>query len=91
MKAPVPGFGGRIGATLHLPAQRGKRIAVVVAVLVFAALAGTGVGFGAPVLAGYLAAAGVVKVIAPPPAPVIPHPALRPAAVDGPAPTSSGV
>ncbi|MGH3963835.1 MAG: D-alanyl-D-alanine carboxypeptidase/D-alanyl-D-alanine endopeptidase [Pseudonocardiaceae bacterium] len=91
MKAPVPGFGGRIGATLHLPAQRGKRIAVVVAVLVFAALTGTGVGFGAPVLAGYLAAAGVVKVIAPPPAPVIPHPALRPAAVDGPAPTSSGV
>ncbi len=87
----MPGFGSRIGATLHLPAQRGKRVAVVAAVLALAVSAGIGVGLGAPVLARHLAAAGVVAATAPPPAPVTPHPALRPAAVDGPAPTSSGV
>ncbi|MGH3886762.1 MAG: D-alanyl-D-alanine carboxypeptidase/D-alanyl-D-alanine endopeptidase [Pseudonocardiaceae bacterium] len=87
----MPGLGSRIGATLHLPAQRGKRIAVIVAVLVLAVAAGTGVGFGAPVLARHLATAGVVAAIAPPPAPVIPHPVLLPAAVDGPAPTPAGV
>ncbi|MGH4007181.1 MAG: D-alanyl-D-alanine carboxypeptidase/D-alanyl-D-alanine endopeptidase [Pseudonocardiaceae bacterium] len=87
----MPGFGSRIGATLHLPAQRGKRIVVVVAVLVLAAVVGTGVGLGAPVLVRQLATASTVAAIAASPAPVIPHPALRPAAVDGPAPTSSGV
>ncbi len=87
----MPGFGSRIGATLHLPAQRGKRIAVIVAVLVLAAAAGIGIGLGAPVLARHLTGAGAVAAVAPPPAPVIPQPALRPAAIDGPAPTSSGV
>ncbi|HKR51391.1 MAG TPA: D-alanyl-D-alanine carboxypeptidase/D-alanyl-D-alanine-endopeptidase [Pseudonocardiaceae bacterium] len=87
----MPGFGSRIGVSLRLPAQRGKRVAVIVAVLVLATGVGTGVGFSAPVLARHLAAAGAVPAIAPPPAPVIPQPALRPAAVDGPAPTSSGV
>ncbi len=87
----MPGFGSRIGAALHLPAQRGKRVAVVGAVLALAAGVGIGVGLGAPVLARHLAAAGVVAATAPPPAPVIPHPALRPAAVAGPAPTRSGV
>ncbi|MGH3899706.1 MAG: D-alanyl-D-alanine carboxypeptidase/D-alanyl-D-alanine endopeptidase [Pseudonocardiaceae bacterium] len=87
----MPGFGGRIGATLHLPAQRGKRAVAVVAVLVLAVAAGTGVGLGAPVLVRQLAAAGAGPAIAPPPAPVVPQPALRPAAVDGPVPTSSGV
>ncbi|HSL08017.1 MAG TPA: D-alanyl-D-alanine carboxypeptidase/D-alanyl-D-alanine-endopeptidase [Pseudonocardiaceae bacterium] len=91
MRVPVPGRGGRIGATLHLPAQRGKRVAVVVAVLVLAAVAGIGVGLGAPVLAKHLAAAGAVMATTPPPAPVVPHPALLPAAVDGPAPTRAGV
>lgn len=84
----MPGLGSRIGATLHLPARRGKRAAVVTAVLALAVSVGIGVGLGAPVLARHL---GAVPVIAPPPAPVIPHPALRPAAVDGLAPTSSGV
>ncbi len=87
----MPGLGSRIGATLHLPAQRGKRIAVVVAVLVLAAAAGTGVGFGAPVLVRHLTATDAVMATTPPPAPVIPHPALRPLALDGPAPTRSGV
>lgn len=84
----MPELGSRIGATLHLPAQRGKRIVVVVAVLVFAAGVGTGVGLGAPALAKHL---GAVAAITPPPAPVIPRLALRPAVVDGPAPTRSGV
>ena len=87
----MPGLGGRIGATLQLPAQRGKRVAVVGTVLVLAAVAGTGVGFGAPVLVRHLTAADAVVAITPPPAPVIPHPALRPVALDGPAPTRSGV
>jgi serine-type D-Ala-D-Ala carboxypeptidase/endopeptidase (penicillin-binding protein 4) len=91
LRAPVPGFGGRIGATLHLPAQRGKRVAVIVAVLVLAVVAGIGVGLGAPMLAKHLTAAGTVVTTTPPPAPVVPHPALRPAAVDGPAPTHAGV
>ncbi|HEV7451435.1 MAG TPA: D-alanyl-D-alanine carboxypeptidase/D-alanyl-D-alanine-endopeptidase [Pseudonocardiaceae bacterium] len=83
----MPGLGSRIGTSLHLPAQHGKRIAVVAAVLALAA----GVGIGVPALAKHLVAAGVVAAIAPPPAPVIPHPALRPAAVGGLGPTSSGV
>ena len=87
----MPGLGSRIGATLRLPARRGKRVAVVGTVLVLAAGAGTGVGFGAPVLARYLAADDVAAAIAPPPAPVIPQPVLRPVALDGPAPTRSGV
>ncbi len=87
----MPGLGGRIGATLHLPAQRGKRIAVIGAVLALAAGAGTGVGFGAPVLVRHLTVAATVPAIAPPPAPVIPQPMLRPAAIDGPAPTPAGV
>ena len=87
----MPGLGSRIGATLQLPAQRGKRVAVVGTVLVFAAVAGTGVGFGAPVLARHLTADDAAAAITPPPAPMIPHPALRPVALDGPAPTRSGV
>jgi D-alanyl-D-alanine carboxypeptidase/D-alanyl-D-alanine-endopeptidase (penicillin-binding protein 4) len=87
----VPGLGGRIGATLHLPAQRGKRVAVVVAVLVLAVVAGIGVGLGTPVLTKHFAAAGAGMATTPLPAPVVPHPALRPAAVDGPAPTRAGV
>jgi serine-type D-Ala-D-Ala carboxypeptidase/endopeptidase (penicillin-binding protein 4) len=87
----LPGLGSRIGATLQLPTQRGKRVAVVVAVLVFATGAGTGVGFGAPALVRHLTADDAVVAMTPPPAPVIPHPALRPVALDAPAPTRSGV
>ena len=87
----MPGLGSRIGATLNLPAHRGKRVAVVVAVLVLATGAGTGVGFGAPALVRHLTTDDAVVAMTPPPAPVIPHPALRPVALDGPAPTRSGV
>ena len=83
----VPGLGGRLAA-LHLPAQRGKRVAVIAAVLLLAVVAGIGVGLGVTVLTNRLVAA--VPTV-PPPAPVVVHPALRPAAVDGPAPTRTGV
>ncbi|MGH3869062.1 MAG: D-alanyl-D-alanine carboxypeptidase, partial [Pseudonocardiaceae bacterium] len=90
----MPGLGGRLAA-LHLPDRRGKRVAVVAAVLLLAVVAGIGVGLGVTVLdvAGLakLVMTGAVAATVPPPAPVIPHPALRPAVVDGPAPTRTGV
>ncbi|HET9117314.1 MAG TPA: hypothetical protein VFN75_04425, partial [Pseudonocardiaceae bacterium] len=85
------GFGGRIGAVLRLPARRAKRVAVVLAVLLLAAVAGIGVGLGVTVLTNRLAAAQEASRIVPPPAPVVLHPGLRPAAVDGPIPTVAGV
>lgn len=89
----MPGLGGRLAAQ-HLPARRGKRLAVVVAVLLLAVIAGIGVGLGATVLTNRLALTNRlpgVAVTVPPPAPVVPHPALRPAAVEGPAPTRTGI
>ncbi|MGB8200767.1 MAG: D-alanyl-D-alanine carboxypeptidase, partial [Pseudonocardiaceae bacterium] len=86
-KPTVPGLGGRLAA-LHLPDQRGKRVAVIAAVLLLAVVAGIGVGFGVTVLTNRLVAA--VPTV-PPPAPVVVHPVLRPAAVNGPAPTRTGV
>ncbi len=83
----VSGFGGRLAA-LHLPAQRGRRVAVIVVVLLLAVVTGIGVGLGTTALSNRLAAA--VETVPPPP-PVVLHPALRPAAVDGPAPTRTGV
>ena len=81
----MPGLGGRLAA-LRLPAWRGRRVAVVLAVLLLAVVAGIGVTvLGATVLANPVAAT------VPPPPPVVPHPALLPAAVDGPAPTRAGV
>jgi serine-type D-Ala-D-Ala carboxypeptidase/endopeptidase (penicillin-binding protein 4) len=67
-----------------------KRVAVVVAVLLVAAAAGLGVGFGVTALTHRLATLSTVETV-PPPAPVVPHPALRPATADGPAPTPAGV
>lgn len=87
----MSGLGGRIAAALRLPAQRGRRIAVVIAVLLLAMAVGTGVGLGAPVLAARLAATGAVTSIAPPPAPAVLQPALRPSTVDGLEPTPDGV
>lgn len=91
----MPGLGGRLAA-LHLPVQRGKRVAVVAAVALLAVVSGIGVGFGVTVLdvAGFahrLVMTGAVAATVPPPAPAVPHPALRPAAVDGPVPTRTGV
>ncbi len=90
----VSGFGGRL-ATLHLPDQPGKRVAVVVAVLLFAVVAGLGVGLGVTALGvAALNMTGLAdRVVAtlPPPPPVVVHLALRPAAADGPAPTRAGV
>ncbi len=86
----VSGLRGRIGAALHLPARRVKRIAVVVAVLLCAVVAGIGVGFGVTALH----TTGLVDRVAatvPPPPPLVVHPALRPAAEEGPAPSPSGV
>ncbi|MGH3765347.1 MAG: D-alanyl-D-alanine carboxypeptidase/D-alanyl-D-alanine endopeptidase [Pseudonocardiaceae bacterium] len=85
------GFGGPRGAGLRLPARRGKRVAVIVAVLLLAAVAGIGAGLGVTVLTSRLAAARAAAAIVPPPAPVALHPRLRPAAVDGPVPTQAGV
>ncbi len=65
-----------------------KRVAVVLSVVLLAAIAGVGVGLGVHVLTNRAAAARAVML---PPAPVVPRPALRPAALDGPAPTPAGV
>jgi D-alanyl-D-alanine carboxypeptidase/D-alanyl-D-alanine-endopeptidase (penicillin-binding protein 4) len=94
-KPTAPGLGGRLAA-LHLPDRRGKRVAVVAAVLLLAVVAGLGVGLGVTVLdvAGLinrLPLTGAVTATVPPPAPVVVHPALRPAGVDGPAPSRAGV
>lgn len=86
----MSGRGGRL-AELHLPDQRGKRVAVIVAVLLLAVVAGVGVGVGATALTNRLAAARALAETVPSPAPLVLHPALRPAAADGPAPTSTGV
>jgi D-alanyl-D-alanine carboxypeptidase/D-alanyl-D-alanine-endopeptidase (penicillin-binding protein 4) len=86
---PVSGFGGRL-ATLHLPDQPGKRVAVVVAVLLLAVVAGLGVGLGVTALD----AAGLADRVAatvPPPSPVVVHLSLRPATGKGPAPSPAGV
>lgn len=88
----MPGLGRRIGDTLHLPARRGRRAAVIGTALVVAVAVGAGAGLGSPVIAHELRRAGLIGPdIAPPPAPVVVHPALRPATVDGPAPTPSGI
>jgi D-alanyl-D-alanine carboxypeptidase/D-alanyl-D-alanine-endopeptidase (penicillin-binding protein 4) len=91
----VPGFGGRIGAGLHLPDRPVKRVAVVVAVLLFAVVAGLGVGLGVTAMGatvlGMTGLADRVAATVPPPPPVVLHPALRPAAGTGPAPSPGGV
>ena len=68
----------------------GKRVAVVVAVLLVAAAAGLGVGLGVTALTHRLATLSTVETV-PAPAPVVPHPALRPVTANGPAPTPAGV
>ncbi|MGH3779643.1 MAG: D-alanyl-D-alanine carboxypeptidase, partial [Pseudonocardiaceae bacterium] len=84
----MSGLGGRLAA-LRLPERRGKRIAVVVAVLLLAVVAGLGVGLGVTALAA--GQASWVAATVPPLPPVVVHPALRPAAADGPAPNPAGV
>jgi D-alanyl-D-alanine carboxypeptidase/D-alanyl-D-alanine-endopeptidase (penicillin-binding protein 4) len=86
----LSGLRGRIGSRLHLPARRVKRVAVVVAVLLCAVVAGIGVGFGVTAL-GTTGLVDRVAATVPPPPPVVVHPALRPAADDGPAPSPTGV
>jgi serine-type D-Ala-D-Ala carboxypeptidase/endopeptidase (penicillin-binding protein 4) len=85
----VSGLGDRL-AELRLPDHRGKWVAVVVAVLLCAVVAGIGVGFGVTAL-GTTGLVDRVAATAPPPPPVVVHPALRPAAEDGPAPSPTGV
>ncbi|MGH3992333.1 MAG: hypothetical protein ACRDSN_07690, partial [Pseudonocardiaceae bacterium] len=88
----VSGLGGRVGDALHLSAQRGKRIAVIVTAVLLAASGATGLVFGGSAVAELLGGSGAEAVrTAPPPEPVLPQPALRPAAVDGPVPTVAGV
>jgi serine-type D-Ala-D-Ala carboxypeptidase/endopeptidase (penicillin-binding protein 4) len=85
----VSGLGDRL-AELHLPDHSVKRVAVVVAVLLLAAVAGLGVGFGVTAL-GTTGLVDRVAATVPPPQPVVVHPALRPVAGDGPAPSPTGV
>jgi serine-type D-Ala-D-Ala carboxypeptidase/endopeptidase (penicillin-binding protein 4) len=87
----VSGLGGRIGAVLHLPARRVKRVAVVVAVLLLGVIVGLGIGLGVTVVKNKIAVAQARASIVPPPPPLVPHPVLRPAALNGPAPTPAGV
>ena len=85
----MSGLGDRL-AELHLPDHSVKRVAVVVAVLLLAAVAGLGVGFGVTAL-GTTGLVDRVAATVPPPPPVVVHPALRPVAGDGPAPSPTGV
>ena len=85
----MSGLGDRL-AELHLPDHSVKRVAVVVAVLLLAAVAGLGVGFGVTAL-GTTGLVDRVAATVPPPQPVVVHPALRPVAGDGPAPSPTGV
>jgi D-alanyl-D-alanine carboxypeptidase/D-alanyl-D-alanine-endopeptidase (penicillin-binding protein 4) len=87
----VSGFGGWIGVALRLPVRRGTWIAVVVGVVLLAAVAGIGVGVGVTALTNRLTDGRAAAAIVPPPAPVVLHPGLRPAAADGPVPTPAGV
>ncbi|HJT03334.1 MAG TPA: D-alanyl-D-alanine carboxypeptidase [Pseudonocardiaceae bacterium] len=82
-----------LGGWWQMLGRYGKRVAVVAAVLLIAVATGLGVGFGVTALTQRLAevsAMTAVSGVAPPP-PVVPHPALRPVAADGPAPTPTGV
>jgi D-alanyl-D-alanine carboxypeptidase/D-alanyl-D-alanine-endopeptidase (penicillin-binding protein 4) len=81
---------GRLGDVLGRYGKRATMVLVVAAVLLVAAAAGLGVGFGVTALTHRLATPSTVETV-PPPEPVVPHPALRPAAADGPAPTPAGV
>jgi D-alanyl-D-alanine carboxypeptidase/D-alanyl-D-alanine-endopeptidase (penicillin-binding protein 4) len=56
-----------------------------------AVVVGIGVGLGVTVVTRKIATARTLAAVAPPPAPVVPHPVLRPASLDGPAPTPAGV
>lgn len=88
----MPGLGRRIGDALHLPARRGRRIAVVVSVLLLAVSSGAGLALNRSALVRLLGSGGVVAVpTAPPPAPVLPQPELRPIAEQGPVSTVAGV
>jgi D-alanyl-D-alanine carboxypeptidase/D-alanyl-D-alanine-endopeptidase (penicillin-binding protein 4) len=83
-----------LGGWWHLLGRYGKRVAmvpVVAAVLLIAVAAGLGVGFGVTALTQRLAAVSAAASAVAPPAPVVPHPALRPVTADGPAPTPAGV
>jgi D-alanyl-D-alanine carboxypeptidase/D-alanyl-D-alanine-endopeptidase (penicillin-binding protein 4) len=89
-KPVAPELGDRMSAWWQLWARRGTRVAVIVAVVVLSAVAGIGVGVGVTVIRHQMAEAATATIV-PPPEPVVPRPALRPASVDGPAPTSAGV
>ncbi|MGH3940779.1 MAG: D-alanyl-D-alanine carboxypeptidase/D-alanyl-D-alanine endopeptidase [Pseudonocardiaceae bacterium] len=84
----MSGPGRRVRSVLRLPAQRGKRIAVLVAVLLFVASVGAGGALGAAALGR---SELVVVATVPPPSPLLPQPVLRPADGYGPAPTDAGV
>ncbi|MGH3827266.1 MAG: D-alanyl-D-alanine carboxypeptidase, partial [Pseudonocardiaceae bacterium] len=86
----------QISAAPHPPARRRGRVAVVVTFVLLAVAAGIGVtALGTTVLRATALRAIVLGKLVPavvaPPLPVIPRPALRPAGVGVPAPTSAGV
>jgi len=85
----VSGLGRQLVDVL---AQRRRQLAVVATVLLLAVGGAIGVGFGTLALAEHLGTpATAVVATTPPPAPMLPQPVLRPAAVEGPAPTPAGV
>lgn len=87
----VPDPGSQSQPARRPPSGRVKRIVVIVSVLLLAVVVGLGAGLGAIMVADRLSLAGVyARRMAPPELP-LPRPVLRPASVDGPAPTSSGV
>lgn len=80
----------RIADVLRLPAGRGARVAVVLAVLVLAMTAGIGVGLGGPALVERLTAAAPAATV-PPPAPAAVVPAVQPLGTEAPAPVPASV
>jgi serine-type D-Ala-D-Ala carboxypeptidase/endopeptidase (penicillin-binding protein 4) len=87
----VAGLGQRMGERLRLPSSRAGKAAAVALVLLVAGATSVGTTLGAPaMLASLNAAANPVRTAAPP-APALPHPALRAVGTDAPAPTSSGL
>jgi D-alanyl-D-alanine carboxypeptidase/D-alanyl-D-alanine-endopeptidase (penicillin-binding protein 4) len=84
-------LGPRIGRRVRLPSGRAGKVAVAALVLVLAAATGVGAALGGPaVLANLIAAANPVR-IAPPPAPVVPQPALRAVGTRAPVPSAAGL
>ncbi len=78
-------------ANPRMPSTGAGQVAAVVTVIALAAGIGVGTALGAPSVLASLSLAANPVLTAPPPAPVLPQPALRALGGGAPAPTESGV